>query len=53
MHGNPEELRAQVDAGDKDGAEQLIRLLTMRGQLQEAHRLRGYGLNPDGSTAGA
>lgn len=45
-------LRARADAGDGHAA-RLAGLLIKQGQRAEAERLRRFGLNPDGSIAGA
>ena len=44
-------LRARADAGDKGAGELLGELLVRQGRIEEAERLRQFGLNPDGSIA--
>jgi hypothetical protein len=44
-------LRARAYVGDQDAGERLVRLLNEQGRLDEADRLRRFGLNPDGSIA--
>ena len=46
-------LRARVDAGDWRADGPLADLLIKQGRSEEAERLRRFGLNPDGSIAGA
>jgi hypothetical protein len=49
--GDLEGLRARAYVGDQDAGERLVRLLNEQGRLDEAERLRRFGLNPDGSIA--
>jgi hypothetical protein len=51
--GDPDGLRARVDAGDWFAAERLPDLLAKQGRGEEALQVRRFGLNPDGSIAGA
>jgi hypothetical protein len=51
--GDLEELRARADAGDGEAAKRLPEVLIKQGRGEEAERLRRFGLNPDGSIAGA
>ena len=48
-----EGLRARAGAGDGAAAGQLAGVLVKQGRGEEAERLRRFGLNPDGSIAGA
>ncbi|MGO8728228.1 MAG: hypothetical protein ACLQK8_16250 [Streptosporangiaceae bacterium] len=49
----PGPARTRVDAGDEAAAGQLAELLIKKGRGEEAERVRRFGLNPDGSIAGA
>jgi hypothetical protein len=51
--GDLDGLRALADAGDERAALRLVDVLTKQGRREEAVRLRRFGLNPDGSVAGA
>ena len=49
--GDLDGLRARADAGDGDAARRLPDLMAKQGRVEEAARLRRFGLNPDGSIA--
>ena len=51
--GDLDELRTRADAGDEAAAVRLAGLLIKQGRSEEAERVRRFGLNPDGSIAGA
>jgi hypothetical protein len=51
--GDLDGLRARADAGDGIAARRLADLLISQDRGEEAERLRRFGLNPDGSIAGA
>ena len=51
--GDLDGLRALTDAGDGNAASQLPGLLMKQGRYEEAEQLFQFGLNPDGSIAGA
>jgi hypothetical protein len=53
LDGAEQVLRARADAGDRDAAVRLPPLLIKQGRSDEGERLRRFGLNPDGSIAGA
>jgi hypothetical protein len=46
-----EELWDEVDAGTDGAGAELIYLLSMVGEGEQAERVRSFGLNPDGSIA--
>ncbi|MGW5557625.1 hypothetical protein ACWER9_10430 [Micromonospora sp. NPDC003944] len=51
-HNLIDELKAELRAGNPCAGRWLVNLLTDQGQVEQAHLLRRFGLNPDGTVAG-
>ncbi len=51
LDGVVEVLRARADVGDDHATSRLVDVLAKQGQVEDADRLRRFGLNPDGAIA--